>query len=230
MRKRQLISFKTAHPVVQRSLFLTNFYSTWKSVKANPLLGFSLDLDLINPQGPKRWLWLLVWGPRDPREILLLPSQSRGLPWWLSGKEPARQCRRCKRYGFHPWVEEFPWRRKWQPTLVFLPWKYGQRGAWWATVHRVAKYQRQLSDWANIHTQSEQKYQYGASQHNTQIELLALVFTVPRKYLQLTSHWPKMQHRIFHSSCFGNNICMLCISWVLRETHAEMELGGPKVY
>ena len=104
MRKRQLISFKTAHPVVQRSLFLTNFYSTWKSVKANPLLGFSLDLDLINPQGPKRWLWLLVWGPRDPREILLLPSQSRGLPWWLSGKEPARQCRRRKRYRLN-WTE-----------------------------------------------------------------------------------------------------------------------------
>ena len=26
----------------------------------------------------------------------------------------------CKRYGFHPWVGKIPWRRKWQPTPVFL--------------------------------------------------------------------------------------------------------------
>ena len=23
--------------------------------------------------------------------------------------------------GFDPWVKKFPWRRKWQPTPVFLP-------------------------------------------------------------------------------------------------------------
>ena len=31
-------------------------------------------------------------------------------------------CRRCKRHRFDPWVEEIPWRRKWQPTPVFSPW------------------------------------------------------------------------------------------------------------
>jgi len=24
---------------------------------------------------------------------------------------------------FDPWVGKIPWRRKWQPTPVFLPWK-----------------------------------------------------------------------------------------------------------
>ena len=44
---------------------------------------------------------------------------------WLSGKEFACQCRRC---GFSPWVRKIPWRRKWQPTPVFLPGKsHGQR-------------------------------------------------------------------------------------------------------
>ena len=38
-----------------------------------------------------------------------------------SGKEPACQCRRYKRLGFDPWVRKFPWRRKWQPSPVFLP-------------------------------------------------------------------------------------------------------------
>ena len=40
---------------------------------------------------------------------------------WCSGKESACQCRRCSRRGFDPWVWKIPWRRKWQPTLVFLP-------------------------------------------------------------------------------------------------------------
>ena len=36
------------------------------------------------------------------------------LPSWLSGKEFACQCRRCR---FHPWVRKLPWRRKWQPII-----------------------------------------------------------------------------------------------------------------
>ena len=32
------------------------------------------------------------------------------------------------RLGFNPWVGKEPWRRKWQPSLVFLPGKcHGQR-------------------------------------------------------------------------------------------------------
>ena len=38
-----------------------------------------------------------------------------------SGKEPDCQSRRCKRPKFDPWVRKIPWRRKWQPTPVFLP-------------------------------------------------------------------------------------------------------------
>ena len=38
-----------------------------------------------------------------------------------SGKEPACQCKRCKRLRFDPWVWKIPWRRAWQPTPVFLP-------------------------------------------------------------------------------------------------------------
>ena len=40
-----------------------------------------------------------------------------GFPWWFSGKEFACQCRR---WQFDPWVRKIPWRRKWQPTPVFL--------------------------------------------------------------------------------------------------------------
>ena len=48
-----------------------------------------------------------------------------GVPWWPGGKEPVYQ---CKRPRFDPWVRKIPWRRKWQPTAVFLPGEsHGQR-------------------------------------------------------------------------------------------------------
>ena len=46
-----------------------------------------------------------------------------GFPGGSVAKELACQCRRCKRCGFDPWVGKIPWRRKWQPILVFLPGK-----------------------------------------------------------------------------------------------------------
>ena len=52
-------------------------------------------------------MWAMIWS----------------FPGGTSGKESACQCRRCKRHGFHPWVTKIPWRRKWQPTPVFLPGK-----------------------------------------------------------------------------------------------------------
>ena len=38
--------------------------------------------------------------------------------FFISGKEPACQCRR---HRFDSWVGKIPWRRKWQPTPIFLP-------------------------------------------------------------------------------------------------------------
>ena len=71
-----------------------------------------------------------------------LSALKYGLPWWLSDKESC-QCRRC---GFDSWVGEMAWRRKWQPTPVFLPGNSLYRGAWWVTVHGVTKSWTQLSD------------------------------------------------------------------------------------
>ena len=42
-----------------------------------------------------------------------------GLPWQLSGKESLCNAR----LGFNHWFGKIPWRRKWQPTPVFLPGK-----------------------------------------------------------------------------------------------------------
>ena len=49
---------------------------------------------------------------------LIGTAYNKRLPWWLSGKESACHCRTR---GFHPWVRKGTWKRKWQPTPVFLP-------------------------------------------------------------------------------------------------------------
>ena len=55
--------------------------------------------------------------------IFILPYT--GLPRWFSGKQSACQCRR---HRFNSWIRKIPWRRKGQPTPVFLPGKSpGQR-------------------------------------------------------------------------------------------------------
>ena len=54
-----------------------------------------------------------------------------GLPRWLSGKESVSQ---SSRHRFNPWVRKIPWRRKWQPTLAFLPGKsHGWRSLAWCS-------------------------------------------------------------------------------------------------
>ena len=58
----------------------------------------------------------------EKRKVL---KEKVGLPWQLSGKQSACQCRG---HGFDPWVGNIPLRRKWESTLVFLLGKsYGQR-------------------------------------------------------------------------------------------------------
>ena len=53
----------------------------------------------------------------------LRESTKLGFPGGTSGKEPACQCRRHKRWGFDAWIWKIPWRRAWQPIPLFLPGK-----------------------------------------------------------------------------------------------------------
>ena len=72
------------------------------------------------------------------------------LPSWLSGKELTCQFRRCK---FDPWVRKVPWRRKWQPTPVFLPGKsHGQRSK---RCNQATKQQQTSTDSSNITMQTQ---------------------------------------------------------------------------
>ena len=39
------------------------------------------------------------------------------------GGSEVKNLLQCRRYRFNSWVGKIPWRRKWQPTSVFLPGK-----------------------------------------------------------------------------------------------------------
>ena len=47
-----------------------------------------------------------------------------GFPSGSAVKRICLQYRRHRGHGFDPWVRKIPWRRAWQPTLVFLPGEY----------------------------------------------------------------------------------------------------------
>ena len=67
--------------------------------------------------------WVMPESQGDSSVSLTLPH----LTPWLSSTE-CLQCRSQRRHEFDPWVRKIPWRRKWQPTPVFLPGEsHGQR-------------------------------------------------------------------------------------------------------
>ena len=51
-------------------------------------------------------------------DFLSLSISVLGFAGGASGKEPGCQCRRLR---LDLWVGKIPWRRKWQPTPIFLP-------------------------------------------------------------------------------------------------------------
>ena len=75
-------------------------------------------MSLFPPQG-----WSSIY-PRIPSSVHSKKSFIEhlicGFPGRSAGKEPTCE---CKRHGFDPWVRKISWRRKWQPTPVFLPGK-----------------------------------------------------------------------------------------------------------
>ena len=63
--------------------------------------------------------------------VLKVSSLLQGFPGGSSGKGLACQCRRYKRRWFDPCVGKISWRRKGQPTPVFLPGEsHGQRSTY----------------------------------------------------------------------------------------------------
>ena len=94
------------------------FPSYWVYLSRWLLLNLSHCLGCIDTLKSHR----IIPVPQLMLKMFLGKVMSR-LPRWHGGKQPAFQCRRCKRFKFHSLVGKIPWRRKWQHSPVFLPGK-----------------------------------------------------------------------------------------------------------
>ena len=73
-------------------------------------------------------------------QIYLIPKPFSGFPSSASGKSTHLPMQETLETWVWSLGQEDPWRRAWQPTPVFLLGESPMdRGAWWATVHRVTK-------------------------------------------------------------------------------------------
>ena len=71
---------------------------------------------------------------------------THGLPWWLSGKESACNSEATRDVGSIPRSERYPGEGNGHPLQYSCLENPMDRGAWWATVHGVAKSWTQGSD------------------------------------------------------------------------------------
>ena len=96
---------------------------TLSGIPTHPLL--SAKIIPKAPKGQAKANRRVREGPLFPRDLCSSVSplcpESGSFLGGASGKEPACQCRRRKRWGFNPWIGKILWRRAWQPTPVFLP-------------------------------------------------------------------------------------------------------------
>ena len=87
----------------------------------------------------------------NEHHLSLLVLRCLCFPGGASGIEPTYLCRRCKRLRFDPWSGRSPgggYGNLLQYSCLVNPM---DRGAWWATIHRVTK-RYNWSDLAGMHT------------------------------------------------------------------------------
>ena len=106
-----------------------------------------------------------------------------GLSNGISGKEPACQCRRCRRPTFDPWVGQSPGGGQDSPLQYSCLENPVNREAWWATVHGVAKSQTQLKQ-LSTHTDTQ-------THTHTHMQTEKLKWTLwPAQYILLQTVFP----------------------------------------
>ena len=97
----------------------------------------------------------------------------KGLPSGSEVKNPPTM-QRCKRRWFHPWVWKIPWRRKWQPTPVFL---LGKSHGWRSLVGYCPKGCKELDTTERLNTHTHPRKPINA--------LLTLPFLIDQRISSL---------------------------------------------
>ena len=133
--------------MLNRSNIVTNFNNNFKNGK-EIISALNSGLTEIGQSRIFRKVVVEDGPTRPPFIYIVLYGNNRGLPWWLRWYSICLQCRRPR---FDPWVGKIPWRRKWQPTPVFLPGKSHGR---WSLVGYCSWSRKGLdtTEWLHFHS------------------------------------------------------------------------------
>ena len=93
---------------------------------------------------------------------LEVPRKNISIPGGANGKEPSCESRRLKRFGFNPGSGRSPGGGHGNPLQYSCLENPTDRGAWWATVHGVAKSQTHLK-WLSRHAQEKDHHVSGST-------------------------------------------------------------------
>ena len=135
------------------------------------------------PLQPDHWnirnLWLSLPPHLPPDSVKMLVLLFWGLPWWFSSKESACVIGDAGDKGSVPGSGRSPGGGNDNPLQYSCLENSMDRGAWWATVHGVAKSRTGLSSWALT------SYCFGAlsssaSQHVVQDQPISITWELTR--------------------------------------------------
>ena len=84
---------------------------------------------------------------------------------------------------FDPWVRKIFWRKKWQPTPGFFLENPMDRGAWWVTVHGVAKSQTQLKRQTGLISLLSKGLSRVLQHHNSKASVLWCMVQLSHPYM-----------------------------------------------
>ena len=168
-----------------------------------------------------------------------MASHSSTLAWkipWM--EEPGRlQSMGSRRVG-HYWATSLSlftfmhWRRKWQPTPVFLPGETQGRGSWWAAVYGVTQ-SRTLLKW--LSSSSKKKHQSSISLCTKRKGHVRILWEgrcpKARKSGFIKKHWtlPDLDLWFAASRLWERNFCCLSIQpatfwWHSKQTNTLKKL------
>ena len=88
--------------------------------------------------------WPLREGNGTPLQYSCLENPMDGGAWWAAIYGVAQSWTQLSDFTFHLLFTSMHWRRKWQPTPVFLPGQSQGWGSLWAAVYGVAKSRTRL--------------------------------------------------------------------------------------
>ena len=144
-----------------------------------------------------------------------------GFPVDSAGKEPTCQSRRHNRREFNPWVRKISWRRKWQPTPVFLLGNFRGQGSLAGSSPWDCK-ELDTTEHPCTHTHNQRQNQ-NAFYHKTH-KYISNKYTIPYMHNTKSQPWKlllwKNKPKSIISSLkffFSNNACYLYIYFVKQK-------------